>query len=450
MKQHDPADEDLGRRPEPEVISELENRLRTTFMAQASKVSAPMELPPLQLPPRPGGAGTPARTKWTASVAAAVGVLAIIVGALAVAGALPARQSTSAGPIETKVPPYYVALIASQPTSHSVIAAGATVATVRATSTGAVVASVTAPRQYAFVSVTAAADDRSFVLFAVGPSAVAAMPHQPGTYYQIYAQRFFMLHIDPTAPAPADRARLMTLPHAGIGSGLQVQAMALSPNGQSLAAIFTDPSRSIGAIVPGQLTIFNLAHATRRTWIREVCAYGRCAPGPIGAGSIVEDPSEIQLSWTADGRSLLFLTGPEGAQARLLDVDARGRNLIADSQALPVRTAFPNWTDAVITPDGQSVFIEYSTLSGDAVVRNILLRVSATTGKTTAVIQVLRNANRPGYLLWTNDNGSKIVVFRAETGPPGWMIPSGQAAGIYSGRRYTPLRWPAGVVDAAW
>jgi hypothetical protein len=440
VKQHNPADDAPGRRLEAAVISELENRLRTAFRAQASDVS----VPPLQLPLQAGAARTPARTKWIASVAAAICMFAIIGGALAVAGALPGRQSASAGRVETKVPPYYVALIASQPTPYSLAPAGAAVAEVRVTSTGAVVASVTAPKPYKFGSVTAAADDRSFVVLGVGPATISATsPH-----YESYAQRFFRLHINPAASTRAARAQLTMLPHAGIARGLYVAAMALSASGQSLAVIFTDPSRAIGAVVPGQLTIFNLADGTRRTWIRKVCGYGRCAPGPIGGGSIVVGQSAVQLSWTADGQSLLFLSGPEGTQARLLDVDAPGRDLIAASRALPVRTAFPNWNDAAITPDGQSVFIEYSTLSG-LVTRDILLRVSATTGKTAAVVQVPGNASRPVYLLWTNDNGSKFVVFRPDTGTPGQAISPGQAA-IYSGGRSTPLRWPRGVVDAAW
>ncbi len=443
MKHHDPAGDATWRPPAPDVIAELENRLRTVFRAQAREIPTS---PPLELLPRRGAARTLASSKWTVSVAAAVAVLAIIAGALAVAGALPGRQPPPAGPIQTTVPPYYVALVASLPSQqHYYVAARASVADVRATSTGAVVATVTAPPPYAFVSVTAAADDRTFVLYAVGPSSMTTK----APYYDIYAQRFFMLHIDPTASTAASRARLTGLPRAGIASELQVEAMALSPNGQSLAAIFTDPSRAVRTNEPGQLTIFNLADGSRRTWIREFCAYGRCAQGPIGDGSIVFDPGEVQLSWTSDGQSLLFLTGPEGSQLRLLDVDAPGRNLIADSHALPVRTAYPNWTDAVLTPDGQSVFIQYSTMSGDAVSRNILLRVSATTGKTTAVVQVLRDAHSADYLLWTDDDASKFIVLRAADGP-GEMNPSGQTAGIYSGRRYTPIPWPTGVIDAAW
>ena len=447
MKHHDPADDATGQLPAPEVISALENQLRLAFRAKASDVSVPA---PLELRRPHHAVATLTSSKWMASVAAAIGVLVIIAGALAVAGALPGRRSGPGGLTETKVPPYYVALTAGQRTPrYDLFAAVATIAAVRTTSTGAVVATVSAPSPYAFVSVTAAADDRSFVLLAVGPSTTIMKNDPYVSSYQNYAQHFFILHIDPTAATPAARAQLTALPRTGIASGQQVEEMALSPNGQSLAVIFTDPSRAIRAFIPGQLTIYNLADGTQRTWIRDVCADGRCEPGPIGDGSILEDPTEVQLSWTSDGRSLLFLTGPASAQARLLDVDARGDSLIADSHALPLRTGIPNLTDAVITPDGQSVFIQYSTTTG-LVSRNILLRVSAATGKTAAVIQVLRNGARPDFLLWTNDDGSKFVALRSDLGPVGETIPSGQTVMIYSGGRYTQVPWPTGVIDAAW
>jgi hypothetical protein len=443
VKHHDSADDATGQLPGPEVISALENRLRTALRAEAGKVPNTVSVPPLDLPPRRGLARTLTSSKWMASVAAAIGVLAIIAGTLAVAGALPRGQNPPTGLIETKVPPYYVAVVASMPVSPYSLSTGPTVAEVRATATGAVVASVSAPRPYTFVSVRAAADDRSFVLFAVGPSRVMRDNDPYVSSYSIYPQRFFMLHIDPAAATPAARAQLTALPQIHIASGLQVEAMALSPNGQSLAVIFTDPSRAIRAFIPGQLTIFNVADGARRTWVREVCAYGRCEPGPIGGGWSLGFNFALQLSWTSDGRSLLFLNGPVSSEVRVLDVDAPGRNLMTDSHALPIRTGIPNLTDAVITPDGQSVIIQYSTVSG------YLLRISATTGKTAAVIQALRNAT-PEYLLWTNDNGSKLVVLRADVAFPGEAVPSGQAAAIYSGGRNTPLRWPAGVVDAAW
>jgi hypothetical protein len=464
VKPQDPADGMTGKQPEQEGVSRLEHQLRTAFRTRASEIPVAT---PLDLHPRPaadnfgGGRQRRARTiagaTWLIPLGTAIAVLAVIVGALAVAHALPAHQTPSVGPIQKKVPPYYVALMAEQPTLQ--YPAEASVATVRVTSTGDVVARVRAPKPYVFVSVTAATDDRTFVLFAVGPFS-KLQPHE-NPIDRTYAQGFFILHIRPAAPTPSARAQLTTLSQATIGSGLQVQAMALSPNGQSLATILSDPSRAIGTVVPAQLTIFNMASGAQRTWTREVCAYGQCAPGPIGDGSIVTDANAIQLSWTSDGRYVLFIAGPTGSQVRLLDVDAPGSNLISDSQELPVRTYVRYWNSAVIAPDGKSVFIQYP-LNGSALA-GTLLRFSATTGKAAAVVNQVRTnlggaatGSGPDYVLWTNDDGSKLIVLGAppgtNTGTAGQLtsVPSGQTAGVYSGHRYTPLPWSAGVVDAAW
>jgi hypothetical protein len=462
VKDHDSADDATGEAPGPDAIVQLENRLRTAFRAKASEIPMP---PPLDLQPgraadplggdRRGRTRTIAPAKWLVPLGTAIAVLAVIVGTLAVARALPARQIPSAGPIQKNVPPYYVALMAEQPTRQ--YPAGASVATVRETSTGDVVARVRAPRPYAFVSVTAATDDRTFVLFAVGPYSQLEPRENP--LDRTYAQGFFVLRIHPTVATASARAQLTSYP-ATIGSGLQVQAMALSPNGQSLATILADPSRTIGTVVPEQLTIFNLAGGAQRTWTREVCAYGRCAAGPVGNGSIVTEASATQLSWTSDGRHLLFIAGPTGSQVRLLDVDAAGSDLTTDSQVLPIRTLIRNWNSAVITPDGKLVFIQYSLNASASA--GTLLRFSTTTGKATVVSQALTNLGvaatgyGPDHLLWTNDDGSKFIVLGIAPGKikgtAGQLtiVSSGQTAGVYSGRRYTPLPWPAGVVDAAW
>ncbi len=463
VKPEDPVHGTTGPPPGPAVISRLEQQLRTAFLAKAGEipVASPLDLQPRPAADplfgsRPGRAQRVATTRWLVSLGAAIAVLAVVAGAVAVAHVLPARQTSSAGPIQKKVPPYYVALTASRPTFQ--YPAEAAVATVRATSTGDLVARVRAPRPYVFVSVTAAADDRTFVLFAVGPFS-KLRPHE-SPVDRTYAQGFFMLHIHPAAATPSARAQLTMLSQATIGTGLQVQAMALSPNGQSLATILADPSRTIGTVLPEQLTIFNLASGTQRTWTREVCAYGQCAPGPIGDGSIVTGASAIQLSWTSDGRYVLFIAGPTGSQVRLLDVDAPGSNLLTDSEVLPIRTSIRYWNSAVIAPDGKWVFIQYSLNASASA--GTLLRFSATTGEAAVVNQVLTNrggaatGSGPDYLLWTNNDGSELIVLGARPGNIRGMagqltaVPSGQTAGVYSGRRYAPLPWPAGVVDAAW
>jgi hypothetical protein len=410
-----------------------------------------------------------ARNRWLAPAARAAAAVASIAAAVAACGAVQSGQTSptrshqmaaSATPVQTNVPPYYVALIGSKaeyqdPGGYP----PADAAVVRATTTGAALARIKPPRPYTFAAVTGAADDRTFVLFGVGP---LRKTNGPGMYYGNYSQRFFLLRINPVASSPSARTSLTALPPADIASGEQVLAMALSPDGKSLAAILSRPTAASPAD-RGYLSVFDLASGTQQTWTRNVCYYGKCVQAPIGDWPpIVGGPSRIQLSWTSGGRSLLFIAGPTGSQVRLLDVGAPGRDLTADSYPLPIRGGSILWQDAVITPDGKTVFIERN--SGAATLISNLSRFSAATGSTTVVNQVVTfteghpTGAGPDDVLWTNDNGSKIVVLGAHRGPKTGGLKgdvfspaaSGQTAGVYTGTRYTPLPWPANVVDAAW
>jgi hypothetical protein len=404
-----------------------------------------------------------------APAAKAAAAVALIGAALAACGAAPdgatppARSNElaeSRALVQTKVPPYYVALVASRPEypSGCGCAPPTDVADVRATTTGALLAPVKPPRSYTFSAVSGAADDRTFVLFGEGPFRKTGML---GMYeYRSYSQRLFLLRIKPAASTSSARAELTTLPQTDIAPGQQVQAIALSPDGKSLAAILTRRVSGFPYLV-SQLTIFNLSNGTQRTWTRDVCYYGKCVQGPIGDWPpIVGEPSRMQLSWTSGGRSLLFIEGSTGSQVRLLDVDAPGRNVVADSYPLPIRAGVTLWRDAVITPDAKSVFIGYNPLGG---MQATLMHFTATTGKAAEVNHVLvalplrPTGYGPDDVLWTNFNGSKFIVLGAKPGPKRGCAhhvfcpePSGQTAGVYSGTQYTPLPWPANVVDAAW
>ncbi len=389
--------------------------------------------------------------RWLAALAAAAA--AALLAACSGAPTQAAQQTTAAARVQVNVPPYYVALVGSQP-EYQQDSPPADVAVVRATTTGTVVARITPPRSYTFAAVTGAADDRTFVLYGVGPTTGGT------TLYGTYRQRLFLLHINPAASSSSARAQLTELPEADIpgGQGRQLLAMALSPDGESLAAIIfrrTDTATQI----QGDLTVFNLANGTQRTWTRNVCDRGQCVEESIGDGfPLIQYPSRVQLSWTSNSRSLLFIAGQTGAQVRLLDVDAPGADLMADSHALPASPRVISWRDAVITPNGKTVFIEYGT--GAAELVSHLLRFSAATGQATVVNQVPTfleghtTGAGPDDVLWTNDDGSKIIVLGAQPGPktggPFTPIPSGQTAGVYSGTQYTPLPWPANVIDAAW
>jgi hypothetical protein len=392
-------------------------------------------------------AGSP--RQHLALLAAAAVAVAFVAGCGA---GSPRPTSHAAAPVQVNVPPYYVAVVSpgqrhgSPPPDSAVV---------RATTTGALVARLSPPRPYTLIAVTGAADDRTFVLYGVGPTSEST------ALYGTYRQRLFLLHVDPAASRSSARVHLTALPAAYIpgGQGRQLLAMALSPDGKSLAAIIV---RRLAAApyATGYLAVFDLASGTQRTWTRNVWDH---TPEPLGDGfPLLQYPSRVQLSWTWDSRSLLFITGPTGSQVRLLDVDTAGSSLMADSHALPVRPRVILWRDAVITPNGKTVFIQYS--SGAATVVSNLLHFSATTGTATIVNQVVSftaghpTGAGPDDVLWTNNNGSKFIVLGAQPGPDKGSLEGntffaalpGQNAGIYDNGHYTPLPWPASVIDAAW
>ena len=186
-----------------------------------------------------------------------------------------------------------------------------TQAVVRVTTTGQAVATIKPPHPYGtFVAVSAAADDRTFVLAAQPRERLTLSGHLPVT-------KFFLLQISPGRHDPASRARLTPLPIPVVPSGLS--DFAVSPDGTRLAVV-------LGG-VPGEgpdLDVVNLATGASRTW---------SALSGIGNGKAYNQES---LSWGADNRTLAFLyAGGPGRGAggvRLLDTARPGGELLASSR----------------------------------------------------------------------------------------------------------------------
>lgn len=435
-------------------MTQLEDQLRMAFRAKADEITPPP--PPLELQPRPvldpgarrgsGRVGAPLQRKWLVPLAAAVAVLAVVAGALAIGRAVPAPRTPPTAPIQTNVPRYYVALVAdriSTQYTEPFAPARSSVATVRDTATGSVIAQVKAPAPYlGFSMVSGAADDRTFVLLAYGPpvKGKAQGEQVPGP------ERFYLLHINPASPAGVSRAQLTALPANDIPAGTQITAMALSPDGQALAAI-TASERG------GVLTVYYLPTGNTRTWVWN-------PPGGSQAESEISrngfSLSAIALSWTANGKAIGFAPDP-WSTLWVLDIakpgdDARRSSTPVDIKDAPVQT----WTTVYLTPDGKSAFVSYYESFGQSDWLG-LDRYSAITGKLTVInkLTVTNEGRATGFgihahpladtaadnVLWTNYDGSKFVVVSARPG---------NTAGIYSGASYTPIPWPANVVDAAW
>jgi hypothetical protein len=195
-----------------------------------------------------------------------------------------------------------------------------------------------------------------------------------------------------------------------------------------------------GRLVPeDRLIVYSLVTRSSHTWTDPHCNGFLC----FGNGLVEPDA----LSWTSDNRTLAF----ELDGLRLLNVNAPGNDVLADSRAVslhgaPALPARPGWTRldgkwqvAQITPDGKSVFISSLYLF----YHESLMRFSARTGALTSVLNNLSTGPRRGWeqLLWSSPDGNTLIL----TG-----IRLGATAGIVSGGHYTPIPWSAAIQDAAW
>ena len=414
-------------------MTSLQDKLRAALRETADEI--PAEAPPLYLNPQPRASQhrrhprrNPRWPAWAAPLAAAALVTAAVAGSLTVAGSL-RHQPAAAGPAASPdgVPPYYVALTVPGTYRDIYAREDGTAAEVRATATGAVLARIAVPRPYVqFAAVTAAADDRTFVLVAEERGA------RPRTNYT--PSRFYLLRFDPAS----GRASLRALPAAFIPANNEVCDTALSPDGTLLAA-------DIGGdcVQRDRLHVFDLATGMVRVWNGGIDAayFGGTSPDA--------------LSWTADGKHVAFAASgffPTGNEIRLLDVTVPGSDLLANSKqvcewaAMEGRSPFSRaWRGVKVTPDGRTVVInaELATEIPPVRVQDLLVKCSAATGQVTTVLNDRNTLGGYWYeqVMYTNATGSVLVV----TG-----VRKGNTAGILRGQVYTPIPWSANTVTAVW
>ena len=415
-------------------MTPLQNKLRAALRETADEVHA--QAPPLRLSPHPRASRNATWRAWAAPLTAAALVVATVAASLAVAGSLkhqPAAAGPQAGP--DSVPAYYVALTTTaKPQSdleNMLDSASQTdsAAELRSTWTSAVLAKITPPKPYvSFTGVTAAADDRTFVLSAQGPTLRVEPPFP--------AQRFFLLRIDPAARAGA-RMTLTALPAADVPAGDEITNMALSPDGTHLAA---ETARSLAG--ESKLNVFDLATGTERSWSVSTC------PGCVssGGGMLWFGVDTDAVSWTADSRHVAFIWY---ATVRLLDTRAAGSGLLTDSKTVATWTGglkgLNQWRGAIITPDGRTV-LGIEQLAGNNLngpIREHLVSWSAATGRQTAVLSNL-NALKLGdfeQILYTSADGSVLVLT--------YQRPGAKAMIVHDGRS-DPIPWSPSITVAAW
>jgi len=438
-------------------MNTTEDRLRTAISETAAEI-APGTTRPLSLPeparrdpgrPRAGGQGH--RSGWrraVAPVAAAASVIAVVAASLAIAGS---GGSQGQGPgAETpaaraaalaSVPPYYVALTGYAGMRQQAV--------VRASATGAVLATITAPRPYStFTFVSGAAGDRTFILaaqrwwrIAPGKAGLAAENRDGNTRV-----RFFRLQIGSTGRVT--QLTELSLPQKP--RSVQLGGIALSPDGSKLAVALHG---SAPAELDSKIAVITLATGSQREWVW---------PSAGWVGNF--KPEGEPLSWTADGRMLAFQTWTgNNVQIRVLDTTAPGSSL--RSARLVVR--FPdrdgvftlNPFNSLITPDGTKVFVALgrNTLPPGAMELEIA-ELSSSTGKAARILDPwwFKGLGAASWqdVLWTSSSGSTLIVESPPgTDPAGHIVTRGigPVPGVLAGGQFTPLpRAPQNLVEAAW
>ncbi len=405
-------------------MPDIEELLREELKRTARKVH-PEVLRPLRVP-------APDRSwrRRLLPLAAAAAVIAVITVVALVAGQTAAQKPAPSGSAPAALPRFYVT-IRGGANGHEVAAV------VHASAGGQVTGTVQVPSiiQGGAV-VTAAADDRSFIVGAYEGL------NEDGSGNIRLDLRLFQFrisgggkpgHLTELAPSPA--------------RGQDYPGIALSPDGKLLAvSLLSGPDDATDT-----LQIINLATGTIRTWTAPVT-------GPQyvpGAPSWADGNRMIAFTWQRSTAQGAVIT--EGV--RLLDTAAPGDNLADAKLIVPSgMVAAGAIKSALITPDGRDVIaVTLRDLSPLASSHTVIVQLAELQAGTGRLIRVLRTQtarldqdaftslqNTLGVLSF-DSAGQYVLVQGIQFG---WLEVGGPDPG-----RFTPLPLPPAapfVLSAAW
>lgn len=409
----------------------VEDQLRAAGRAVTDQVRdlPRLTLPQTTAPVRHWRAGVPHRLPrwraWLVPVAAAAAVAALAIALVSIRsarddGGIP--RPVSVPPVSgPAVPRYYVDL-------NPVPSGAGLKAIVGDSRTGAVLATFNPPAGYSFGGVTAAADDKTFV---VGVE----------RYGADYAHSWYLLRVSPGSARPATLAKLpidAPLKHAG------VNGLALSPDGRTLAILSVANVNGVPqGTKPGPYTLRTYSLATGRA------LRGWTVPAPSMPGAGITPDNTKELTWTADGHTLSFLDVRAAPSAtvpqnlRTLDVRSAGRDLIADSRVIPMRGDPGRCFTLRLAADGRTMTCGTFVMPTRAC-RTLAPEFdaySALTGKLTRVLYRYQGPCAYGVarVLWTGTGSTAIGIIQAQLtiSPP---IKTRLLPGLLTGHGFTPLR----------
>jgi hypothetical protein len=425
----------------------IEDRVRAATRARTALIRdiRPLELPD-ELPARSRRGRRAGRwLTWGAPIGAAalVTALALVLVMLRQADGPQPRPATPSAvpPAVASVPRYYVALAYTGGTSSQMEAV------VGDDQTGRKVAVIPPSAGQNFYGVTAAADDRTFVLMN------APVGRHETTWY--------LLRLTPGAAHPVQLTKLPIKPVVAVVDGL-----ALSADGRELAVMWRTATTATNAVT--YLSVYSMSSgAVLGTWRthppQDNFAF---AGGNAEKLSWVNGDRGIDFEWTVRAPG-----APESAKfsVRTLDVTVAGHDLLADSRLVMQVPAMVSVTSTTFTTPcatslvaadgtivcGSTGASDVSGAEGCTAAPPSFVSYKPATGKQLATAKPFKVLYRyPGQclngqsmVLWTDSTGSRAVAFLllALKGKP---ASAGDSFGVVGGGHFTAL--PALVTGTGW
>ena len=345
-------------------MPDIENLLRKELKRAAERVQ-PELLRPLQVPTR--------RPSWRPRLlplAAAAAVIAVITAGALVAGLPAAHQPAAhqaAGSGSASLPRFYVTT-SSTPDGRGIQAV------VHTSASGQVVGTVPVPSAEPVewadsggTFVTAAADDRSFIIGVQGGQAPTKLGLDLRLFRFAISAAGKLGHLTELAPAPMPNET--------------TEGIALSPDGKLLAVSLQNDS-SPDAV--GAIQVLDLVTGATRTWTAP--AHSVYIPGPP---SWADGSRVIAFTWLNADQSGL-MSAPRGI--RLLDTAAPGDNLVAGPLIVPNGVvAAGSIVSALITPDGRDVIVvTWRDLTPRASTHTVVVQFAELQASTGRLVRLLR------------------------------------------------------------
>jgi len=421
-------------------VSDLEQRLRRDLKDLSERVG-PDSIRPLRVPVARRRSRV---ARWLAPVAAVAAVVGVITGVSVASppvGHLPASLPASLLTPGQR-PPYYVAVNQTDsPAPQGIV----NWAIVHDSATGAALTTMRLPTLTDWdggaeePSITAAADDRTFVITETSEESVGhatktvthktpptpRFPHGRTFTSHIpvnitYITRFYRLRV----AADGRSASVAALPVSVPGS-LSVADTALSPDGSRLAMAVQ--SCHAGGCQYTGIRVVTLATGAASTWTSR--ANG--APFSISwAGN-----EQVAFQWQSPGP----LNG-----YRLLNITGAGRDLLAASQAIagpaPVAADGGYVPQALVTPDGVVITTEVQNIPEGNGRVTVVARFVALSASTGQLLRVLYTAAERG-IARADDGGVDQECNVVALGPTGVHVLAFcfDGYGRLDGGRFTPL-----------